>query len=375
MQPQTTFAERQHKKTTSSVLKAIMTPRNYQHQQATVLQPIDMIGENRRPNAHAAWSKESMLPPNQPPSRQQSQDESRKRENMKPSPTKPVDVYEDKSQVPGFHKKTKSSVSLKSLMRNEKVNTPKPKSPKKQEIPKPKKSKSSTSLSALLSRPKSSRDLKADMVHQQKDKENMTPPMTADLVAPPIWAQFAHQPMQKSSNAIKIPLNDARDVDKEMALYSPPEYSPTKQRNFHDYQKPSLSRPGEPKPRPRSAFLPSGISTSSFAETLSGLRKQGHERGQSRSSNPSEPQRKSGESNRKPSFDDWRSNRGETSENRKVSDNSSNSGMTIAKRGSRVMAVVAAFNGKSKEPHKDVAETKMDVKAIENAFESLLVRR
>lgn len=297
-------------------------------------------------------------------------DESKNRENVQPLPLKAVEVYEDKPQGFSFHKKSKSSVSLKSLIGSEKAEPSKIRSPKKQEQEKPKKKKSTTGLSALLSRPKSSKDLRADMSRQQKDKENMTPPDSADIAPPPIWAQFARHPTKEISVARKVPLNDARDIDDEMALYTPHEYSPSKQRNFHDLQKPTLSRKGE---RPKSAFLGNGISTTSFAETISGLRKYSHDRGESRSSNQSEQHRNSVESSRKSSSEYQYPNRLDRNERRKVSDSSSNSGIA-AKRGSRVMAVVAAFNGKSKESGKENAEGKVDPKEIENAFESLLVR-
>ena len=61
-------------------------------------------------------------------------------------------------------------------------------------------------------------------------------------------------------------------------------------------------------------------------------------------------------------------------EKRKVSEDSSKSASTMAKRGSRVMAAVAAFNGKSKEQPREAVATKINVIAIENAFENLLVR-
>lgn len=374
MQTPLSFAERQHKRTTSSVLKSIMTSRNHPRGQPTVMLPFEMNRENSNLDTPVDLDKGSMLPPNHPHTRQQLRDESRNRENSKPSPLKPVEVYEDNSQAFAFHKKSKSSVSLKSLMGTEKADTPKPRSPKKQDTEKPtKKSKSSTNLSALLSRPKSSKDLRSEMSRSQKDKENMAPSSTVDIVAPPIWAQFAKQPIGDSTTARKVPLNDVHDVDNEMALYTPLDYSPSKQRNFHEYEKPTLSRRGEPKPRPRSAFIPSGISTASFAETLSGLRKQGHQRGESRSSNQSEYRPPSTDSRRKASSEDQRSSRRDVVENRKVSDDSSSSASTMAKRGSRVMAVVAAFNGKSKEPPKEAVVTKIDVHAIDNAFENLLV--
>lgn len=372
MQPPLSFAERQHKRTTSSVLKSIMTSRNHRDQ-STVVLPFEKNRENLNPNSPVALPKGSMLPPNHPHARQQLRDESGNRDNSKVSPAKPVAVYEDGSPAFAFHKKSKSSVSLKSLIGADKVNTPRPSSSKKEDTESPKKPKSSTNLSALLSRPKSSKDLRSEKSRPQKDKENITPPDTADIVTPPIWAQFAKQPTRDSTAARKVPLNDVHDVDNEMALYTPLEYSPSKQRNFHDYEKPTLSRRGEPKPRPRSAFIPSGISVASFTETISGLRKQGHERGESRSSNQSEYRSSNAETGRKASSEDQRSSLRDV-EKRKVSEDSSKSASTMAKRGSRVMAAVAAFNGKSKEQPREGVATKVNVIAIENAFENLLVR-
>lgn len=374
MQPPLSFAERQHKRTTSSVLKSFMASRNHPRDQPTVMLPFKMNGEKSKLNTPVALDKGAMLPPNHPHARQPSRDESRNRENSRPSPVKPVEVYEDRSQAFAFHKKSKSSVSLKSIIGTEKADNPKSRSPQKQDTEKPKKSKSSTNLVALLSRPKSSKDLRSEMSRSQKDKENMAPSSTVDIAPPPIWAQFAKQPTRDPTSARKVPLNDVHDVDNEMALYTPLEYSPSKQRNFHDYEKPTLSRRGEPKPRPRSAFIPSGISAASFTETISGLRQQGHERGESRSSNQSEYRPRSAETRRKSSSEDHRSSRRDDVGNRKVSDDSSNSASTMAKHGSRVMAVVAAFNGKSKEPPKAAVATKIDVHAIDNAFENLLVR-
>lgn len=369
-QSQLNFAERQHRKTTSSVLKSIISPRSRNRGNSAVLQSFETNRETFLPTACVVSSNGSRLPPSNPCGRQQFGDESKNRENVQPSPVKPVEVYEDKPLGFSFHKKSKSSVSLKSLIGAEKAEPPKTRSPKKQEQEKPKKKKSSTGLSALLSRPKSSKDLRADMSRQQKDKENMTPPDSADIAPPPIWAQFARHSTKEISVARKVPLKDAHDVDDEMALYTPHEYSPSKQRNFHDLQKPTLSRKGE---RPKSAFLGNGISTTSFAETISGLRKYSHDRGESRSSNQSEQHRNSVESSRKSSSEYQYPTRLDRNERRKVSDSSSNSGIA-AKRGSRVMAVVAAFNGRSKESGKENAETKVDPKEIEIAFENLLVR-
>jgi hypothetical protein len=52
----------------------------------------------------------------------------------------------------------------------------------------------------------------------------------------------------------------------------------------------------------------------------------------------------------------------------------SSMGTTLAKRGSRVMAAVAAFNGKAKEVGKEKEQpTPLSPKEVEAAFEALLV--
>lgn len=370
-----TFAAHQRKRTTSSVLKSLMVSRNYQRNQ-----PTDLQNDKYKDEDILLKGAESggipALQPNVSPSKQQLRDESRNKENLPSSPRKPVEVYEDKTKNHGAHKKTKSSVSLKSLMGNEKGSAAKIKSPKKEETTKPKKSKSSTSLSTLLSRPKSSKESQSGFILHQKDKENQTPPKTVDIAPPPIWAQFATQPVQESTSSRKVPLNDLHDVDGEMAKYTPRDYSPSKQRNFYDFQKPALARKAEPKPRPKSAFISSGTSKASFAETLSSLRKSvDGSRNSELSSQDSHP--RISEDNGKPFSKAEHSSPPSSKENRKVSNGSSKSVITMGKRGSRVMAVVAAFNGKTKEPAKEPVKElpviPIDVKGIENAFESLLV--
>lgn len=317
-----------------------------------------------------------VLPPDHVDPKKQSRAGTDK-ENLRSPPTMPIEVYEDHRGSPALHKKTKSSVSLKSLIGNEKGTTSKTKSPKKQDSTKPKKSKSSTSLSTLLSRPKSSKDLEIELSSQQKDKENHTPPRTADDIPPPIWAQFATQPIQEFKTSRKVPLNDLHDVKDEITKYTPREYSPSKQRNFHDSQQPTLGHKKDSKPRPKSAFVPSGPSVVSFPDILANLRKSNDvKRGSDSSNQP--PQLRSSMDSGKSSCDALQSRWSVPGNSRKDSDDSRNPAFTMGKRGSRVMAAVAALNGKAKQPTnalvKDTIDTPVDVKSIENAFESLLVR-
>lgn len=371
-----TFDARHHKRTTSSVLKSIIGPRGHHRNQSRDQQFPVIRSENVNPNRHVVPGGKPI-----PSSRQdymgwQVNEGPRNRDMQRSSPTKPIEVYEDITKPLDVHKKGKSSLALKSLMGGEKGLTAEEKLAKKQESTKPKKSKSSTSLSALLSRSKSSKDLSSEYELQQKDKENQTPPRNDAAPPPPIWAQFTTQPVKESTTSRKVPLNDLRDINDEMALYTPRNYSPSKQRNFHDYQQPNLSRKPEPRPRPRSAILPTDSSTASFVETLSKLRNLNKSQPDS-AQQQNLQSRKCMENGRRSPSDNEASHRKLGNEPRKVSNETSKSAATVGKRGSRVMAVVAAFNGKAKESAKeqarDVPNTPLDDKAIENAFESLLV--
>lgn len=372
-----TFDARQHKKTTSSVLKSIMAPGTHQRHQSRDQRYPDAIGQNASPTRQVVPVGKVVLPPGQFHMRLQTNEELPNRDLLRSSPAKPIEVYEDKTKPWDVQKKGRNYTSIKSVVDGESGRTAEDRLAKNSEKTKPKKSKSSTSLSALLSKAKPSKDLAMNYETQQKDKENRTPPRSSDAApAPPIWAQFATQPTKESPATRKVSLNNTRDIHEEMALYTPRDYSPSKQRNFHDYQ-PNLSRKLESKPRPKSAFLSTDHSTASFTETLSKLRNINkfppHPDGQKQVLQS----RKSVENERgSPSYDES-SGRVFRKEHRKVSNDSTKPSVTTWKPGSRVMAVVAAFNGKAKgsvrEPERESPKIPLDVKAIENAFESLLV--
>ena len=359
----------QHKRTTSSVLRSMMSPKR---NTPAGMGSAGLKSENMSPNKLAAIGQLPNLPPDHPQARYHLREQNGNTDNIHPPPRESIDIHNDNVKSTGLRKRTKSSVSLKSLVSTEKVKTSKPRSPEKEEAIAIKKSKSSTSLSALLSRPKSSKGYRPEDSPRKKDKENRTPPNSAHAAPPPIWAQFATQLMQEpnTTTTTKVPLNDRKNFADEIALYTPRDYSPSKQRNFHDYEQPTLSRQAEPKSRPKSALIPSGPSTSSFAGTLAGLRKPSIEKTRRWPNNDG--------SNRSSSSETKSSSRRSSLELYNTSEDRSTSGVRMNKRGSRVMAAVAAFNGKSgvptQEPTQEVQEVKLDVKAIENAFESLLVR-
>ena len=175
---------------------------------------------------------------------------------------------------------------------------------------------------------------------------------------------------------MKVPLNDAKDIAEEIARYTPAEYSPSKGRNFMDYRAPTLARV-ETKPRPKSALLTSSASKTTFTDTIAGLRKRGYEKVPSQPLSAQEGLRSSVDYRRSSSEKRAQSQRPSTEKQRKSEDVGADS--VAVKRGSRVMAAVAAFNGKSQDsdvPKEIVNKTQeppIDPRAIETAFESLLV--
>ncbi|KAJ5899675.1 hypothetical protein N7495_004419 [Penicillium taxi] len=165
-----------------------------------------------------------------------------------------------------LHKKTKSSVSLKSLK-----SYMERKDPRSEDVPrrgsdeiKPKKTKSTASLSAILKRSQRGHkgDGQKDGQKLSRDKENRSPIDLVDGMPSPIWPQGTnplyvppmHQPHQSSTASTA---GHRRSVAEELELYTPKGYSPAQQRNFCDYQQPSLSKTGEGKHRPKSEYVQS----------------------------------------------------------------------------------------------------------------------
>jgi hypothetical protein len=229
---------------------------------------------------------------------------------------------------------------------------------------KPKKSKSSTNLAAVFGKSKSSKALKLDKQpdgqQAEKDKENRNPrAYTGGAPPPPIWAQFATTQVESNVATQKVPLNDRWDIANEMYRYTPQDYSPSKGRNFYDEQ-PTLSKRVEPKPRPKSAYFPSSTSSSSFTDTISALRKVSQ-------------RYKKTDMERVQDSDKPPSRRSSTS-SRKTSNDSSQPALTMGKRGSRVMGLVAALNGKAKDTEPEAKQpVPVDPKAIDQEFEAVLV--
>ena len=364
------------KRTKSSVLKSII-PGNHKRKPSSKnnnAQPCNNDNDGKGSNMY--FGNQSILPPDHPHTRQHLRKDDGNRNTTIAPPRKSFDTRMETKSMVGEKQMVTRSASFKSsdVRENEK---PLKKERQKSEENKMNKSKSSTSISTILSRPRSSKGVKVEDAHRQKDKENQTPPSSAGMGPPPIWAQFATQGFEEPAHTTKIPLNDRFAIEDEVALYTPRDYSPSKQRNFPDSQQPTLSRRVESKARPKSECIAPCPTPSSFAEVVSGLQISGRNQSQVDVSNRQQQTARVIDGSRKLGLEQNTSEIQPSSENCKVSNDSAGSDVPIPKRGSRVMAAVAAFNGKAKElpkdPPKETDTTQFDPKAIEKAFESLLV--
>ena len=371
IQPSTSPSKHQHKPSTSSVLKSIM-PRNHQRNPSAKAVDTGWNEDYGGSNGYVTLGN-PMLPPEYPNGRQHLREDSGNRSRIPPSPRKSEDMQKENNKGYGENRKIITSTSFMTFKDKERMRDSRQKS-EKQEEKQMKKSKSSTSLAAFLSRPRS-KSIKTEEGRQQINDENGRPSRPAGP-PPPIWAQFATQGLEKSSTT-KVPLNDCFAAEEQMARYTPEDYSPSKQRNFQDVQQPTLSRRREPKPRPKSECLTQGPTSASFAETVSGLRRSSREKSAANKSNQRWQATQDGTSIQKSGYEDKRSSQRPSTDHPIAGDVSSHSGPSVVSQESRVKAAVAAFDSKSKdlprEPTQSSLNSELDVSAIENAFESLLV--
>ena len=367
-----------HKRTKSSVLKSII-PGNHRRKPSS--DSNDPPYWNDRIDGKEGFmhvGNQSMLPPDHPHTRQHLKENKGNGNTTIASPKKPANEGKEIKLTSRENQKMTRSSSFKSFVgkEKEKLFQREGETEKGNNM---KSSKSSTSIAALLSRPRLSKGVKAEGAHRQTDKENQRPPSSAEMPPPPIWAQFATQGFEDSPHTTKIPLNDRFALEEEVALYTPQDYSPSKQRNFPDYQQPTLSRKTESKPRPKSECIAAGPTPASFAETISGMRKSGLDKSQVDVSNQKRAKQAAETGRKCLPEEEPLSERLSSVENRKVSNDSAGSDLPMSKHGSRVMAAVAAFNGKAKElpkaPPNDPEIVQLDPKTIESAFESLLVSK
>lgn len=273
------------------------------------------------------------------------------------SPRKIKDGERSKSRGDGFkylHKKTLSSISLRSLSGKDSENKQ-----KEEKGRKPKKAKSSTNLAALLTRSRSSKSLRKAAAEAElaspKDKENQSPYglRTAESPSrPPIYAQF-------SSQHFAIQPLGGRFLEDEVDVYTPTDYSSDKQFPFYDEEgfPPTLDR--REGSRPNSLSIPSSYIVQEF-------------------SRPSSSSGSAGLQGTRPSRSLTRQSYQrqvtacEPKSEQKVT---SNRESTLSKRGAKVMAAVASsFNVKSKEVDSK-PDFSQDIKDIDAEFEAMLDRR
>ncbi|KAI9741320.1 MAG: hypothetical protein M1834_003037 [Cirrosporium novae-zelandiae] len=291
------------------------------------------------------------------------------RQREKRHARKNTDVDQEVGSKRGLHKKTKSTISLKSIFKDK--DEPTPVNNSKHNKTRPKKTKSTTNLSIFL--PRSMKEKKHDREPVAKDKENQTPPASAGPVETSFWHELATPASARTRSSRRITLNDQRTIEEEIALYTPKNYSPSKQRDFFEYGPPSLSRPEETRHRPKPEH--NLISSSSFIDTLSGLRRHGYDpsRQTSTRKTPSQADRLyCREETRSVSGSSYSSQGSRM--NRRTVRETPDQPLVVSKRGSRVKAAVAAFSSKMKE-HTTAPSTPVDSKAIETAFEALLDAR
>lgn len=282
----------------------------------------------------------------------------------------------------GLHKKTLSALSLKS-MTNPVKEYSKGTSIRDKSPTKPKKTKSSTSLVGLLTRPRSSKNLQLDVELAQrnsKDKENRTPELSSPPVPesatrpqrPPIYSQFSSEMFAKQPLGGKF-LEDETDT------CSPGYHTPTKQRSFYNGQTTDTSRVSRDggSARPHSTYLPSSFSIQDIHRKMSGENKNRVSVDIPRREGSSERIRASLDLRPRPSFQ--RSSTETSVASIKTSSNST--------RGSRVMAAVSNFTAKARgdsggytavqtpTPASFGPDRPLNDRDIDTEFEAMLDRR
>ncbi|KAL3477153.1 armadillo-type protein [Aspergillus californicus] len=260
------------------------------------------------------------------------------------SPSKPGKV--------GLHKKTKSAVSLKSLRTYMERKDSKPEKDSDDTTNKPKKAKSTNSFTAILKR--SQHGKKAEESKDARgDKENRSPSDLADNLPSPIWASYA-TPSTHDDPSPAPSQNRRRTFQEEVSLYTPKGYGPSQQRNFCDYQQPSLTNRTNPKPRPKSDFFAGGNRMKELFGPF------GNSSKQSNIDQPdSTPVKKENGRPRGMSSPDARS----VAESKPPAS---------PKKSSRVQEVISAFNAKERESE---LQKRLNSKDLESDFEKLLDAR
>ena len=276
------------------------------------------------------------------------------------SPPRPEGKPGGQSQN-GLDKRTKSAISLRDLVnsKDEKASSGLNGSNEDQKKGvKGVKPKSSVNLAAVFSKTRTGKFYE-NLGTLPKDKENTTPPSSTGHAAhSPIWAEFTSQALLEQTTTTKVPLNDRQTVAEEIALYIPQDYSPSKQRNFHNFAEPTLGK----KERPKSDGLAMSKSSTNFMEILS--RKKTNESSKSRQSSREKREQRVGSSGSDSS------GQSEDFSASKPKSSSSNAKVSPRKKGTKVMAAVTMFDRKARQAE---IETASDPKKIDAEFEAVLV--
>ena len=357
----------QHKRTPSTLLKSIVTTRDHQKNVSNVTTSSSSKTNSNR-------DTEQKIPLGELAHNQVA---------IGPSPQRMPDTDDNLRQaggLRGLHKKSKSAISLASLVPKYSHKEDGHRSRSKSRADKektPKKLKSNTNLVALLSRTRPSKNLTHEIDDQDtQDKENFRPPQS-NGAPPPIWAQFATTAPSQPTSSRRSPKDRFEIVEDEISLYTPTPYSSSKIHNFDDHRAPTLRLAKQvTNSRPLSQYLPDRIATSSFKDVVLGPNRKSSAdspRPSAQIGETSDPAKSSrrDESSNSASTEFPRSDRRMDAGTRSAKANTSGSkGLTLAQRGSRVMAAVAAFNGRIKDSEKSSTAS---AEEIENAFEALLV--
>lgn len=250
-----------------------------------------------------------------------------------------------------LHKKTKSAVSLKSLKSYMERKDKSDETPDDEAANlKPKKAKSANSLTAILKR--SQRGRKGENSKSARDKENRSPSDPVDSMPSPMWGHYPTPPYYNPPE-VTSSQHKRRTLQEEVSLYTPREYGPTLQRNFYDYDGPSLRARGDPKPRPKSDYLAGNRKVKELMDPIDGMTAN-----QLASGNQPEPAspKKHGRPRAlsRPEYQPPVEPRPEAS----------------PKRLSRVQAAISAFNAKEQEAE---LQKRLTGKELESEFEKLLV--
>lgn len=271
-----------------------------------------------------------------------------------PSPPKKSKDEERSATGKSLHKKTFSTISLKSLTGRDEDKQNK----FQEERPlQPKKTKSSRNLAALLSRPKSSKDLAKMRAEEEakaaKDKENQTPSNSSSSEpTPPIYAQF-------SSQTFVLQPSGGKFVEDQIELYTPHQYSPSKQRNFYGGpgSQPTLTRQDDTR-RPLSTSKPQLPHSFSTNEVGTELREQ----------NPA-PRQGKGQKSLQDSNAGLKSFAARASQQDRNMVSKSRPQSFIAKQNNSCSSTSTGHSQDS------AASTDMDPETVEREFEAMLSRR